>query len=245
MIQFLISRKSKALEEVTVVKSEFNANDFNEALGCCLFDRCGEDMVRNYLDSSGVSVCDFTGGEEIPRELRVNCWSVVITGSVKIFSGGEGGSVLLNVVSRRGIFDIAALTGRCGNVPQCAVITVGRCRIAFITACGIESLMRDYPQIAANCLGFFTERVGFLNRRIRTLSCGSCESKLADFLLNEFYQEGGSFVVKLKSCVELANRLGVSRASLYRALGTLEDSGIISRSGKLITILDMQGLQKQ
>lgn len=228
-----------------MVKSEFNANDFNTALNCCLFADCTQDEVRSYMDQSGMSVYDFSGGEEVSRELRNNCWSIVMMGSVKIFSGGEGSCVLLNVVGKCEVFDIAALTGRRGDAPPSAVITAGKCRIAFITACDIEALMSNHPKIVANCLLFFAGRVGFLNRKIHTLSCGSCESKLADFLLNEFYQEDGRFMVKLRSCVELANRLGVSRASLYRSLGTLEDSGVITRSGKLITILDMHGLQRQ
>lgn len=227
-----------------MVKSEWNANDFNTARECCLFDGCGADTVRAYLDSSGVNVCDFSGGEEVPSELRARCWAIVVTGSVKIFSGGEDGSVLLNVVGRGEVFDIAVLTGRRGGAPLSTAITVGRCRIAFIAACEIQTLMSEYPKIAANCFGFCSSRIYFLNRRLHTLSCGSAEGKLADFLLNEFYQEDGRFLVKLKSCVELADKLGVSRASLYRALGTLQEAGVIARSGKQITILDMEGLQK-
>ena len=223
-----------------MVKSEWNANDFNIAANCCLFNGCSEDTVRDYLESSGVNVYDFSGGETVAQELRAHCWAVVLMGSVKIFSGGENGSVLLNVVGRGEIFDIAALTGRRGGGPLSVAVTVGKCRILFVTACDIMALMRDYPHIAANCFGFFTERIDFLNRRIHTLSCGSAEGRLADFLLNEFCQEDGRFLVKLKSCVELADRLGVSRASLYRALGALEDAGVIVRSGKQITILDME-----
>lgn len=242
MIHFSAVEQSTALEEFTVIKSEWNANDFHTARECVLFDGCGEDTVRAYLDSSGVDVYDFAGGEAVPNALRTHCWAVVMLGSVKIFSGGEN-AVLLNVVGRSETFDIAALTGGRGNVPPSAVVTAGRCRIAFIAACDIETLMRDYPHIAANCFRFCSGRILFLNRRIHTLSCGSVESRLADFLLNEFYQEDGSFLVKLKSCVELADRLGVSRASLYRALGALENAGVIFRSGKRITILDMERLQ--
>ena len=226
-----------------MVKSEWNANDFNTAAGCCLFSGCGEDTVRRYWESSDVNVYGFSGGETVPQALRAHCWAVVLTGSVKIFSGSENGSVLLNVVGRGEIFDIAALSGRKEGVPLSTVVAAGKCRIAFTEARSVELLMREYPAIAANCFAFFTERIGFLNRRIHTLSCGSAESKLTDFLLHEFYQEGGRFLVKLKSCVELADRLGVSRASLYRALGALEDAGVIARSGKLINILDMEKLQ--
>ena len=61
------------------------------------------------------------------------------------------------------------------------------------------------------------------------------EGKLARYLL----ANGGS------SCpaTELCQRLGVSRASLYRAFSALEDSGLITRRGKTITIVDPAGLE--
>jgi DNA-binding GntR family transcriptional regulator len=41
----------------------------------------------------------------------------------------------------------------------------------------------------------------------------------------------------------ICRRLGVSRASLYRAFSALEDSGLIVRKGKSITIIDPAGLE--
>ena len=81
------------------------------------------------------------------------------------------------------------------------------------------------------------------NRKIHTLSRATAEQKLADFLLSEFGVEGEKATVRIKSCVELAVRLNLSRASLYRALGTLEQSGMILRSGKLIELMDVPALQ--
>ncbi len=226
-----------------MVKSEITANDFNTALTCRLFEGCGEDEVKKFWAASAVSVCDFAGGEEIPLSLRDSHWGIVLCGSVRIFSGGDGGAVLLNVVGRREPFDIASLTGRRSATPQSRVTAAGKCRIAFLTAMELTVLMSDYPRIAANCFVFFTNRIAFLNGRLHTLSCGSAEGKLANYLLSEFTHEGGSCTVRLKSCVELADRLGVSRASLYRALGALEESGVISRAGKVITICDLEALQ--
>ena len=71
--------------------------------------------------------------------------------------------------------------------------------------------------------------------RLQTLAEPGVEGKLARYLL----ANGGS------SCpaTELCQRLGVSRASLYRAFAVLEDSGLITRRGKTITIVDPAGLE--
>ena len=103
--------------------------------------------------------------------------------------------------------------------------------------------MERHPQIAANVMGFFCGRIAFLNRKIPTLSRGSVEQRLADYLLSEFTTDSGQPEVVIRSCAELAVRLNMSRASLYRALGTLEESGMIARSGKVIGLLDVAALQ--
>jgi CRP-like cAMP-binding protein len=242
MIHFLSAGRHHALEEVTLVKSEWNANDFNMSCGCRVLEGCGAEEAQAFLTASDAKVFEFAGGEEIPRTLRSHCWAIVMNGSVRLFSGGESGSVLLNVAGCGDAFDIASLTGQRSQAPASTAVAACKCRVAFLTACDIRALMRDYPSIAANCFAFFTERIAFLNRRIRTLSCGTAEEKLADFLLTECCHEDGAFTVKLKSCVELADRLNISRASLYRVLGALETAGIISRTGKVITIRDWERL---
>lgn len=123
------------------------------------------------------------------------------------------------------------------------VRAAGKCRVAFIGAMDTMLLMSEFPKVAANCMAFFCGRIAFLNRKIHTLSRATAEQKLADFLLSEFGVEGEKATVRIKSCVELAVRLNLSRASLYRALGTLEQSGMILRSGKLIELMDVPALQ--
>ena len=225
-----------------MVKIERNAHDDSTAARCCLFKGCAPKDAASFLSASGVTIFEFTGGETIPVALRENCWAIVLCGSVRIFSDNEGGTALLNIVGSGEPFDIAALTGRCAAMPASSAIAAGRCRVAFVRACDVNVLLKEYPRVAANCLAFFTGRIAFLNRKIHTLSCGSAEGKLADFLLTEFRCEDDGLVVRVRSCVELAGRLNISRASLYRALGTLEERGAIARSGKRIVILDPDAL---
>ena len=224
--------------------TDLSPEDRTVAESCRLFKGCNEQDVRRFLEESGVTVRCFTGGEIIPADARINCWSIVLHGSVRIYSGKDSGSALLiNVIGPGDPFDIASLAGCTDRPAMSEAKTAGKCRIAFVGDMDALRLTSDYPAVAANCMAFFCERIRFLNRKLHTLSRGTAEQKLADFLLGEFRAEDGRATVTVKSCVELAVRLNLSRASLYRALGILEDSGRISRRGKQIELLDIPGLQ--
>ena len=72
------------------------------------------------------------------------------------------------------------------------------------------------------------------------LSSGSGGRKLSDYLLKN---AGGSGRVTVRSMTDLASRLGMGRASLYRELTKLTEAGIIARSGKTITLLKPESLK--
>ena len=219
-------------------------DDLAAAAKCPLFQGCADDEMIRFFTHCGVNVFSFRTGETLPPQVRANCWGIVISGSVRIFSGSEsGGTMLLNVVGSGQPFDISSLAGCAGSPVMSEVRAAGKCRVAFIGAMDTMLLMSEFPKVAANCMAFFCGRIAFLNRKIHTLSRATAEQKLADFLLSEFGVEGEKATVRIKSCVELAVRLNLSRASLYRALGTLEQSGMILRSGKLIELMDVPALQ--
>ena len=223
--------------------SEWRDSDYDAAAECPIFKGCTKEDVRAFLSRADAGILSFGGGEVIPAEARAECWGIVLQGSVRLYSGSDGGGkLLINVVGSSQPFDIAALAG-CGAPVMSEAHAVGRSRVAFVRVMPLPLLMTDYPLIASNCMAFLCGRIGFLNRKLRTLSRGTAEQKLADYLLGEFTNEDGRAVVRVKSCVELAVRLSLSRASLYRAFAILEDACCISRRGKEIELLDIAALQ--
>ena len=225
-------------------KSEATAEDCAKAAACELFEGCGQEEISAFLKESGVTVLTFSGRERIPREERRTRWGIVLSGSVRLYAGDEsGGEMLLNVVGAGQPFDIASLACGSGNPVRSEAQAAGKCRVAFLGVPEPANFTANYPRIAANVMRFFCGRIGFLTRKIHTLSRGTAERKLADFLLSEFTTDSGTPEVTVKSCAELATRLNLSRASLYRAFGQLEQSGMIARSGKTIVLTDVSALQ--
>lgn len=97
------------------------------------------------------------------------------------------------------------------------------------------SMQRD-PVITENYIAYLSERIWFLNTKISALTAGTAEQRLAVYLL----EHGGAS----GSMTELSQLLNIGRASLYRALDTLEAQGFISRGNKSLEILNEEGLRQ-
>ena len=98
-------------------------------------------------------------------------------------------------------------------------------------------LAQDGP-LRENYLRYLTGRIRFLSGRLQSLVQSGAEGKLARYLLANVRE--GQLTC---AATDLARRLGLSRASLYRAFQSLEESGLISRHGKTISISDLSGLE--
>ena len=116
--------------------------------------------------------------------------------------------------------------------PATTVTARVECSAVFFEKDAIAELIESEPGAAIGFAAYLSARIRFLTRRIEALTAGDSVSKLLSYLL-EREQDGE---VDIQSCAELARRLDVGRASLYRALDSLETSGGIRREGKKIFI---------
>lgn len=102
----------------------------------------------------------------------------------------------------------------------------------------VDDLLAEDALVRNNYLRYLTGRIRFLSTRLQSISQHGVEGKLARYLLTN--QRGQVLVCP---ATELAGRLGVSRASLYRAFQALEDAGLILRHGPSIEIPNLTALE--
>ena len=108
-----------------------------------------------------------------------------------------------------------------------------KCRVFFFTEEAIRELLETDKTFLYNYLGFLSGRICYLNRKIRYLTAGSAERRLALYL-SSFGRETIELDASLSSLSEL---LDIGRASLYRAFDTLIADGYIEKSGRTIHLL--------
>ena len=160
---------------------------------------------------------------------------VVLDGRVQV----QKDQLLLSTLTAGDVFGAAALFSDKNDYPT-TLTALTDCTLLLIPQEVIRLLLRKSPDFAEDYVQYLSGRIQFLSDRLDTLSAGTAEEKLGSYLLSAANSEN---TVTL-SATQLSARIGVGRASLYRAFDSLEQAGIIAREGKTIRILSRETLHR-
>ena len=201
-------------------------------LGRCPLFLGAEDALLRRLP--GVTLESFAAGDLLygPSQFRRSL-GVLLAGQVQVTNG----SLSVSLLRAGELFGAAALYN---DAPEFAAVLTARspCRVLFLPQETLDRLLGEEPLLRRNYLRYLTGRVRFLSGRLRSVAQTGAEGKLARYLLTLPSGEP----LRL-SATDLAKRLGISRASLYRAFQALEDARLIRREGKSMYVLDPAGLE--
>ncbi len=132
-------------------------------------------------------------------------------------------------------------------------------KIIFITREMLMSILAQSPDVMNNFLTILSDRIQTQNRRISLLSQKSLRQKIANYLLellrDQLEKEGenpksirktvSTQAVELPVSKEVVSRLlAMPRPSFSRELISMERDGLIRVSGRVIWLLDLDGLEK-
>lgn len=201
---------------------------------CPLFLGAEDALLRTLSSLPGVTVEPFAAGELLygPNRFRRSL-GVLLSGQVQVTNG----SLSVSLLRAGDLFGAAALYN---NAPEFATVLTAQspCRVLFLHQETLDRLLGEEPLLRRNYLHYLTGRIRFLSGRLRSVAQTGAEGKLARYLLTVPSGEP----LRL-SATDLAKRLGISRASLYRAFQALEDAQLIQREGKSMYVLDPAGLE--
>lgn len=197
-----------------------------------LFGRVGDDQWARTLEAADLLQVDKGAVVYGPKRFR-RCLGLVLRGRVQV----RRESLLMATLNAGDIFGAAALfTGR-GSYPT-TLTALTPCQALLIPEEGVRRLLRECPPFAEDYAAYLSGRIQFLSQRLEALSAGSAEGNLARYLLGS----GGDALTL--SATQLCQRLGMGRATLYRAFEALEGAGAIAREGKTIRILSPERLRE-
>ena len=171
-----------------------------------------------------------------PHAFR-RCLGVVLEGRVQVNKARSSRSVLEPGIC----FGAAALSNDRADLRHHPSPTAHPAGSPLPQAYEVEELMVRFPEVGRNYVAYLSGRICFLSGKIDALTAGSAERKVAQYLLSRL--EGG-WVELDCSAAGLARRLGVSRASLYRALDALAGRGVLRREGRRVQVLQPDALEQ-
>ena len=182
---------------------------------------------------------DFEEGDAIlSQNERVHKAGIFLSGEAVATTADDSKNALLRFFEAGDFFGIANLFTNEGYVSS--IKAKKKCRVFFFEEEAIRELLETDQAFLYNYLGFLSGRICYLNRKIRYLTAGSAERRLALYL-SSFQKETIELEASLSSLSEL---LDIGRASLYRAFDTLIADGYIEKNGRTIRLLAPDAMTK-
>ncbi|MBO5898651.1 MAG: Crp/Fnr family transcriptional regulator [Clostridia bacterium] len=186
----------------------------------------------------GMTTAEFASGETVfPHTQTDGCLCVLLQGRAKVYANAPDTveAALLRTMDAGAIFGVHCIFGN-DMTPQSRIVAQKPCCVLLVPSSLWEEILAAHPATMANYVRFLTQRIQFLNRKIRYLTAGSAERRLALYLLSEITEDGVPTRIDL-SAVSLADLLDLGRASLYRAMDRLTEDGFLIRDGHEYTLL--------
>lgn len=190
-------------------------------------------QLEALLEQNSWSLHTYKRGEQIyaPDHFRKEL-AVVLSGHILVTKGN--GNLVVSMLKPGDLFGAAALFN--DESEYVSTLTVRTpANVLFFSQETVQQMVDTQPIFCRGYIRYLSQRVRFLSDKIDTLISSSGEKKLGSWLLSQADQEGN--IILQFSMTELAARLNIGRASLYREMQKLEDKGIMVRYGRRIVLL--------
>lgn len=163
-----------------------------------------------------------------------NAIGVIIKGNAFAVNCGSS-ELYMKTFSPGSFFGAAAVFG--GNEKYVStIIAKTNVEVLFLEESELTEIFTKFPKASINYITFLTDKIRFLNTKLSLLSCSSAEDTLFEYFKSTADKEGNATLPK--SMTLLSRMLGVSRASLYRCIDALIDSGKIQKENNIIKVIE-------
>lgn len=159
--------------------------------------------------------------------------AIIVTGKAVAVTNNER-RLVMKELSAGSCFGAAAVFGH--NKSYVSSVTAqSDTEICFIKESVLTEIFKKYPQTAVNYITFLSDRIRFLNNKLSVISGSDADDTVLKYLTSLSDSDGYAAIPV--SMTMLAKMLGLGRASLYRSLDALEQSGNIIRENNKIKVI--------
>ena len=209
-------------------KEEFN--QYKSIIGRCrLFSNMSEQEIFKILKQDGCAIVK----KDKDEPFYFDAAYIILEGLVYIEKqAADQRSLIMSKAEAPAAINLAVAFSHDEKISR--LFAGDKCTVLMIVGDVIRKAVQAGGQFPINVIEFLVDRVGFLNKKITTFAGYSSGSRLNMYLTENSID--GKITIE-GSIAELAETLGVGRASLYRSLDALEKNKIIKRKGRKIEII--------
>jgi len=187
--------------------------------------------VRFYHSGAVVALA----GEEIMSLI------IVLSGSVRgEMSDLAGRTMKIEDINPPQALAAAVLFGAAAKYPVTVTANTDS-ELLIINKSDYLAMMAGDRRILSNYLTFICNKAQFLSGRLRFHSFHTIRGKFANYLTSLPGASSGRVVID-RSQQELSDYFGVTRPSLSRVIGEMQEEGLISVERREVRLLDIKGL---
>ncbi|MCU0457970.1 MAG: Crp/Fnr family transcriptional regulator [Bacteroidales bacterium] len=209
-----------------------------------LFGGLSDPEIEKLLDSVNYRVRYFhTGSVAALAGEEISSLMIVLSGSVRgEMTDLSGRTMKIEDINPPHALAAAVLFGGGAKYPVNVIANIDS-ELLIINKHDYLTLMAGDKRLLSNYLTFICNKAQFLSGRLRFHSFHTIKGKFAHYLSSLPGASSGKVRVD-RSQQELSEYFGVARPSLARAIGEMEQDGLISVNRREIRLLDLKGLSK-
>jgi CRP-like cAMP-binding protein len=212
--------------------------DFFPLLQAPLFRGLTSSEIEKLMTSVPKKIRKFKAGSQVALAGEpVTSLMIVLSGEMVDYSGRV---IKIEDIPSPGSLAPAFIFGSSNRFPV-NVIAVAETELMVIDKRDFLSLLAKNEKILVNFLNMISDRSQFLSEKIKFLNFKTIKGKLAQLILQKASKDKDSLILDMTQN-SLADFFGVARPSVARALGEMEEEGILDVKAGRIKILDRKRL---
>ncbi len=170
-----------------------------------------------------------------------------------IVSGGQVKVFKMNPLGKEHILHIFGAGEPIGEVPvfhsqpfPASAEALVKSSLLYFQRKDFVNLIKEHPSVSLNMLALLSMRLRQFASQIENLSLKEVPARLANYLIYISEEQNNTDTVQLSvSKGQLASLLGTIPETLSRIFAKMSDEGLIRVEGRIITILNREGLARK
>lgn len=202
-----------------------------------IFRSLEKDELKHFLSCSQYELKEYGKGQIIYLKYdKCNTMDIILEGKIAIQRIDENGNILTIKIFSSGDMIGANLVFSGRNEYPMTVTSLTRSTILHLQKQLVLEICKENELFLNILLKEISNKTLILTDKINEIIMKSIRQRIVDFLDYEFHQQGSNIIRLSTTKKELAESLGVQRASLSRELNKMKRNGLIDYDVKSITI---------